>query len=406
MLDSILEEQHADRTVVPHPACRYGAGSRGVAWRHPEPSRVGGLRTDRRSGRRTMEGRRRNFHGPWAERRSRARPSHRSAFALDQRQCLFPVCLPVRGAAPPSEPAPDERDQPALGLGRRGGFRGHGFRAHQQVQGIRDVAPGRMGGSGYRSRQPAPGGRLALELELRGESTRGCSKENLVRRDAHSSEEHRSASAGSGPRDAHQLLPLPGSGPATQIRRLATNARRNISRSRSIRAHEARGVMAGEAVKSLRISQVGLRGVVGGGLTAAHVLDFASAFGTFLEPGKAVIIGRDPRASGTMIREGVVAGLLACGRNVIDLGIAPTPVIQHTIRRMDAAGGISIGASHNAAEWNALKFFGRNAIYLSTAEANELLDIYHLKKFGFVEWDRLGELRGEEKALDPYLDDL
>src|SRR6267378_779536 len=73
---------------------------------------------------------------------------------------------------------------------------------------------------------------------------------------------------------------------------------------------------------------------------------------------------------------------------------------------MDAAGGISIGASHNAAEWNALKFFGRNATYLSTAEANELLDIYHLKKFSFVEWDQLGELRGEDGALDLYLDEL
>jgi len=63
---------------------------------------------------------------------------------------------------------------------------------------------------------------------------------------------------------------------------------------------------------SLRISQVGLRGVVGpGGLTAAKVLDFAAAFGTLLDaPGK-VVIGRDPRASGVMIREGVIAGLLS-----------------------------------------------------------------------------------------------
>lgn len=164
--------------------------------------------------------------------------------------------------------------------------------------------------------------------------------------------------------------------------------------------------MARETAKSLRISHVGLRGVVGGGMTAAHVLDFASAFGTFLDVGKGVVVGRDPRASGIMIREGVIAALLACGRDVMDLGVMPTPVIQHTIRRMDAAGGISIGASHNGAEWNALKFFGRNAIYLSTAEAGELLDIYHLKKFSFVEWNRMGKLRYEENALDPYLDDL
>jgi phosphomannomutase len=164
--------------------------------------------------------------------------------------------------------------------------------------------------------------------------------------------------------------------------------------------------MSGEGARSLRISQVGLRGVVGAGMTAAHVLDFASAFGTFLEPGRCVVVGRDPRTSGLMVREGVVAALLACGKDVMDLGIVPSPVIQHTIRRLDAAGGISIGASHNAAEWNALKFFGRNAIYLSTAEANELLDIYHLRKFSFVEWNALGTLRTDAHSLDPYLDDL
>lgn len=161
------------------------------------------------------------------------------------------------------------------------------------------------------------------------------------------------------------------------------------------------------AAKSLRISHVGLRGVVGaGGLTASHVLDFASAFGTFLQTPGPVILGRDPRASGVMIREGVIAALNACGRDIIDLGVVSTPVIQHAIRRADAAGGVSIGASHNAAEWNALKFFGPRGTYLSTAEAGELLDIYHLKKFDFVEWDRIGSLRQESGAIDSYLDEL
>ena len=159
------------------------------------------------------------------------------------------------------------------------------------------------------------------------------------------------------------------------------------------------------ASQTLRISHVGLRGVVGKGLTAAHVLDFASAFGTFLEPGP-VVVGRDPRASGVMLRQGVVSGLLATGHEVIDLGVVSTPVIQHAIRRLGARGGISIGASHNAAEWNALKFLGTGGIYLSTPEAGELLDIYHLKKFAFVEWDGIGKLRVEANAIDPYLDEL
>lgn len=158
--------------------------------------------------------------------------------------------------------------------------------------------------------------------------------------------------------------------------------------------------------KSLRISHVGLRGVVGGGLTASHVLDFASAFGTFLPPGRPVLLGRDPRASGRMLREGVIAGLLASGHEVTDLGIVSTPVIQQAIRRLDAAGGVSIGASHNAAEWNALKFFGPRGTYLSTPEAGELLDIYHLRNFRRADWQSVGRLRFDDSAIDHYLDSL
>ncbi len=156
----------------------------------------------------------------------------------------------------------------------------------------------------------------------------------------------------------------------------------------------------------LRISQVGLRGVVGTGLTPAHILDFSAAFATLLgEPSK-VIIGRDPRASGQMIREGVVSALLACGHDVVDLGIVSTPVIQHAIAATDARGGISIGASHMAAEWNALKFFGEQGSYLSTAEAGELLDIYHLKNFDFAQWDKLGSYTRDDGAIDRYIDNL
>jgi phosphomannomutase len=156
----------------------------------------------------------------------------------------------------------------------------------------------------------------------------------------------------------------------------------------------------------LRISTVGLRGVVGPGITAPRVLDFTAAFATFLQAPGPVVVGRDPRESGVMIREGVLAALLAAGRDVIDIGIASTPVIQHTIRARQAAGGVSIGASHNAAPWNALKFLAANASYLSTAEAGELLDIYHLRHFTYVEWDRLGALEQASGALDDYLDSL
>src|ERR1700675_998909 len=123
---------------------------------------------------------------------------------------------------------------------------------------------------------------------------------------------------------------------------------------------------------NVRISEVGLRGIVGSGLSAEHIVDFASAFGTFLGPG-AVVVGRDPRSSSVMLREGVIAGMLACGREVIDLGMVSTPVLHHPSPPSSAAGGFSTGSSHNAAEWNALKFLGARGTYLSTAEAGELL---------------------------------
>lgn len=156
----------------------------------------------------------------------------------------------------------------------------------------------------------------------------------------------------------------------------------------------------------LRISTVGVRGIVGTALQASHALDFGAAFGTFLgEPGT-VVTGRDPRASGIMLNEGVCASLLACGHNVIDLGVVSSPVIQHSIRRLGAAGGVSISASHNPAEWNAIKFFGANGTYLSSSEASELLDIYHLRKFTFRDWRGIGHLRSDPNAIDLYLDEL
>ena len=69
------------------------------------------------------------------------------------------------------------------------------------------------------------------------------------------------------------------------------------------------------------------------------------------------------------------------------------PRFSTRFRRHDGAGGISISASHNPAEWNALKFFGKRGTYLSTAESGELLDIYHLRKFDYRDWTGVGKVR-------------
>jgi phosphomannomutase len=130
------------------------------------------------------------------------------------------------------------------------------------------------------------------------------------------------------------------------------------------------------AIPTLKISISGVRGVVGDSLTPELVARFAQAFGTYVGGGR-VVIGRDPRTSGEMVRQAVVAGLASSGCRVSDLGVVPTPTVQLLVRQLGAQGGIAITASHNPPEWNALKFVGTDGLFLSAARGRELLDIYH-----------------------------
>ena len=129
-------------------------------------------------------------------------------------------------------------------------------------------------------------------------------------------------------------------------------------------------------IPTLKISVSGVRGVIGDSLTPEMVVRFAQAFGTYVGGGRVVIV-RDPRTSGEMMRQAVVAGLVSSGCRVSDLGVCPTPTVQLLVRQLGASGGIAITASHNPPEWNALKFVGANGLFLSAARGRELLDIYH-----------------------------
>ncbi len=129
-------------------------------------------------------------------------------------------------------------------------------------------------------------------------------------------------------------------------------------------------------IPTLKISVSGVRGVIGDSLTPEMVVRFAQAFGTYVGGGR-VVIGRDPRTSGEMVRQSVLAGLVSSGCRVTDIGVCPTPTVQLLVRQLEAAGGIAITASHNPPEWNALKFVGGNGLFLSAARGRELLDIYH-----------------------------
>jgi phosphomannomutase len=149
-------------------------------------------------------------------------------------------------------------------------------------------------------------------------------------------------------------------------------------------------------VPSLKISISGVRGVVGDSLTPEMVTRFAQAFGTYVGAGR-VVIGRDPRTSGEMVRQAVVAGLSSTGCRVADLGVCPTPTVQLLVRQLGAQGGIAITASHNPPEWNALKFVGGDGLFLSVARGRELLDIYHQGDYV--------KARGADQRLPEAIDD-
>ncbi|MGH9836687.1 MAG: phosphoglucosamine mutase [Blastocatellia bacterium] len=156
------------------------------------------------------------------------------------------------------------------------------------------------------------------------------------------------------------------------------------------------------AIPTLKISISGVRGVIGDSLTPSLLARFAQAFGTYVGSGT-IVIGRDTRTSGEMVRQAVIAGLLSSGCRVIDLDVCPVPTVQLMVRQRHAHGGIAITASHNPAEWNALKFVNSEGLFLSTGQARELLDIYHQ---GYYTKVAGSEMRGVETltgALDAHI---
>jgi len=133
-------------------------------------------------------------------------------------------------------------------------------------------------------------------------------------------------------------------------------------------------------MRELKIGSSSVRGVVGDDLTPELIVDFACAFGTWVEGG-AVLIGLDPRRSSTMLRAATLSGLVSQGCEVIDFGLCPTPFLSFAARELGAGGAISITGSHNDGRWNALKFIGPDGALLNEVKSEELLDIYHASAF-------------------------
>lgn len=115
----------------------------------------------------------------------------------------------------------------------------------------------------------------------------------------------------------------------------------------------------------------GLRGIIGDTLTIPVVISYTEAFARFLG-GSLYIVGQDTRPHSLAIKMAVISTLLAMGKEVVDLGVVPTPTLLYSVRKKGASGGVMITASHNPAEWNALKFVNQSGLFLESSEVQEI----------------------------------
>ena len=164
-------------------------------------------------------------------------------------------------------------------------------------------------------------------------------------------------------------------------------------------------------MSKLMISVSGVRGIFGKSLTTEITKKYAAHFGIFCNQGK-IIVGRDSRTSGPEIFRAVSLGLMSVGCDVVDLGIVSTPTVLLAVEESDAKGGISITASHNPAEWNAMKFVGENGMFLFPQEAQRFIDSLD-EPVEYAGYDKTSKLTQDIEAKNrhikkilniPYLD--
>ncbi len=151
------------------------------------------------------------------------------------------------------------------------------------------------------------------------------------------------------------------------------------------------------------LSVSGLRGVIGDGLDPEYVTAFAAAVGTWAKGGT-IVLARDGRATGEMVRHAVLAGLLGTGCKVVDAGIAATPTVGVLVTHLKAAGGLQITASHNPVEWNGLKPFRPMGGVFDAATGKELVALLESRAFAWQPHDRLGCVETLADAAGPHLD--
>ncbi len=156
---------------------------------------------------------------------------------------------------------------------------------------------------------------------------------------------------------------------------------------------------------TLMVSVSGIRGIVGDGLDPAVLVKYTSAYGDFIGKGK-IVVGRDARVTGEMVKNIVIGTLMAKGFDVIDIGICPTPTVLYTVKTLEANGGIAISASHNPNEWNALKLLNGKGEFMTPQENVEMLNLLSNNEPGYSKWEDVGKLTIYEEGLSRHMEDV
>ncbi len=140
-------------------------------------------------------------------------------------------------------------------------------------------------------------------------------------------------------------------------------------------------------------------------MTPEFVSRMAFAFGRWTK-GKNILLARDTRLSGPMLRHAAISGLMSAGCNVTDLGIVPAPTAELMVHKLKADGAITITASHNPPEWNALKFVDRDSVAVSWERGEEIEKIFEDSRTKRAEWNHLGDLTEYPSAIDEHIDEI
>lgn len=154
---------------------------------------------------------------------------------------------------------------------------------------------------------------------------------------------------------------------------------------------------------SLIKSISGIRGTIGGkpgeGLSPLDVVKFTAAYAAFIRKtakSNLIVVGRDARMSGSMVKNLVTSTLSGMGFDVCDIDLATTPTTELAVTGENADGGIIITASHNPKQWNALKLLNADGEFLSKKDGEEVLAIAESENFDFATVEKLGKIRSKD----------